>query len=65
MYKEYDLVKLLSDIPEKNIYAGMIGTIVMIYNESNLPIAYEVEFCDKNGNTISLVTLKEKDIQLI
>lgn len=62
MIKEYDVVTLGRDIQEENLKAGMKGKVVMIYNEPNLPTGYEIEFMDKEGNTIALITLTEKDI---
>jgi len=57
------MVILRKDIPEENLQKGMIGTIVLVYNEPNLPIGYEVEFVNEQGETISVVTLNEKDIE--
>ena len=44
--KEIDVVKLVKDY--KDIKAGTIGTIVSEYEDS----VYEVEFVDKDGQTI-------------
>lgn len=62
MFKEYDIVKINHDIPGEKIKEGTRGVIVMIYDEPNLPVAYEVEFFGKNGETLRLVTLKEDDL---
>ncbi|MBS1456425.1 MAG: DUF4926 domain-containing protein [Clostridia bacterium] len=48
--KELDVVKLVKDY--KDIKAGTIGTIVNEYDDS----VYEVEFVDKDGETIGVVT---------
>ena len=48
--KELDVVKLVKDY--KDIKAGTIGTIVNEYEDS----VYEVEFVDKDGQTIGVVT---------
>lgn len=64
MFQLADIVTLLKDIPAHNLTKDMIGTIVMIYQEPDLPKAYEVEFCDDQGKTIALVTLKEHEIAL-
>ena len=42
----YDVVELAVDLPEKGLEAGMIGTVVDIYDE---PLAFEVEFDDEEG----------------
>lgn len=48
--KELDIVKLTKNY--KDIKAGTIGTIVNEYENS----VYKVEFVDKNGQTIGVVT---------
>ena len=48
-----DVVALLHDIPTRNLQKGMVGTIVEILAEG----VFEVEFCDKNGRTISMEAL--------
>jgi len=45
-----DVIELSSDIQEKNLTAGMQGTIVHCHNVA----AYEVEFTDENGQTTEL-----------
>lgn len=54
--KEHDLIKSISQIG--NIPEHTNGTIVHIYNE----VAFEVEFFDKNGNTIGVKTVNKKDL---
>jgi hypothetical protein len=44
VFKDYDVVKLRSDIPDEGIQAGVIGTIVMVYTVPR--VGYEVEFMD-------------------
>ena len=48
--KELDIVKLTKDY--KGIKAGTIGTIVNEYENGK----YEVEFVDKDGDTLGVVT---------
>lgn len=48
--KEFDSVRLLDDY--NGIQAGTIGVIVHEYDGT----AFEVEFFDKDGNTIDVVT---------
>lgn len=62
MIHEYDIVELIRDIPSENVTAGMKGIVVMVYNEPNMPEGYEVEFIDKTGATIALITLKKEDL---
>ncbi len=53
----YSDVILLRDLPEEDLYAGDIGTVVEIHNVSGLETGYSVEFFDMTGNTVGLVTL--------
>lgn len=55
----YSDVIVLQDIPEENIYAGDIGTVVEKHHVSGLEIGYSVEFFDMLGNTVAVVTLPE------
>jgi hypothetical protein len=61
MFEEYEVVKLRRDMPSVNLKAGDRGAIVMVYVDPSQ--AYEVEFTDKEGKTIALLTLKEEDIE--
>jgi hypothetical protein len=54
MPAEHSLVVLRDDIPEENLHAGDVGTIVHCY-EGNT--AFEVEFVDGDGATLALLTL--------
>ena len=42
-----DVVALTDDLPEHGLARGQVGTIV----EALAPGAYEVEFCDEQGQT--------------
>ena len=63
MFHEYDVIKLKKDNPSRNLYAGVKGTILMVYDEPHLPRAYEVEFLDEEGKTLALLTLQEDEIE--
>ena len=55
-------------MPEHNLPAGAVGTVVMDYTKfgpSDLPPAYEVEFIDSQGNTEALVTVPEEFLEVI
>lgn len=56
---ELDSVKLNKDF--QNISKGTEGAIVHKYNE----IDFEVEFFDKDGNTIDVVTISKDYLDLI
>ena len=49
----FDVIELLSDLPEDNLCAGVRGTIVEFYDDSH----YEVEFTNQDGETLALCTL--------
>ena len=66
--EEYDVVRLLRDLPEHNLSAGDTGAVVMDYTKhsnGNLPAAYEVEFADADGVTEALVTVAEEDLEVV
>ena len=55
MISIFDVVTLMQDLPEKGLFAGMVGTLLDIYTKPVL--AYEVEFCDVSGRTIEQLAL--------
>jgi hypothetical protein len=57
-----DVVTLVSDMPEEKLKAGMVGTVIEIYTKPNE--AYEVEFCDECGRTITTIALLPNQILL-
>jgi len=57
--KELDAVKLVEEF--ESLPAGTEGTIVHEYDGS----AFEVEFFDKEGNTIDVITTPAKMLTLI
>lgn len=57
-WKLLDAVALLRDIPEKSLNRGQLGVIVEILADD----VFEVEFADRNGRTIALLPLQEKDL---
>ncbi len=59
--KLLDVVALLEDLPEINLYRGQVGTIVEVYELG----IFEVEFSDNNGRAYAMKTLKEKQLMLI
>lgn len=62
IFSIFDVVTLLNDIPEEGLRAGMLGTVVEVY-ESPV-VAYEVEFCDAMGRTVGQLALLPEQIQL-
>ena len=60
--KELDVVKSITRISEK-VDEGCIGTIVM--ELTNPRLAYLIEFFDENENTIDIIPVEPKDVELI
>lgn len=48
-----DVIELVRDIPEKNIRAGMQGTVVHSHSND----VYEVEFTNADGETLDFLAL--------
>ena len=63
MFHEYDMVKLLKNIPEEQLTAGAMGVIQIVHDVPGLPIAYVVEFTN-DMNEVVILTLLEKEIEL-
>ncbi len=63
MFEEYEVVRLKKDMPSENLKAGTRGTVLIVYPDS--PPAYEVEFLDENGNSLTVLTLEEEAIEKI
>ncbi len=59
--KLHDVIKVKKDIPEENLKKGMIGVIVTVFHEPCL--AYEVEFCNDKGETITETALLPEQIE--
>ncbi len=62
MIKEHDCVVLTKSLPEENLEAGDIGTVVHIHNNG---AAYEVEFMTLTGETVAIVTLAAGQVRAI
>jgi hypothetical protein len=74
MFQENQVVRLKKDLPNRNLKAGVIGTVVMVYDYTPI-VGYEVEFSDENGVPLEYnrndpegsltVTLHDDDIEPI
>ncbi|NOQ36792.1 MAG: DUF4926 domain-containing protein [Methylococcaceae bacterium] len=60
MLKIGDLVELITDIPDKNLRAGMLGAVVHCHDAS----FYEVEFSHEDGETLACLALSVKQFVL-
>ncbi len=49
----FDVVEVITTIPEENVRAGMQGTIVEKFSD----LAYLIEFSNQQGETLELATL--------
>jgi hypothetical protein len=58
-----DVVELLEDVPGEGLVAGARGTVVNVYEYPTL--AYEVEFCNDDGETVALFALLPKQVRVI
>ncbi len=63
-YPLYSDCILLKNIPEENLSAGDIGTIVEVHQIEGLETGYSVEFFDLLGKTVAVVTLSESTLRL-
>lgn len=52
------VVALLQDLPEHGLVRGQVGTVV----EDLAPGVHEVEFCDNDGRTYAMASLKADQI---
>lgn len=60
--KPYQRVRLLTDkYIKEGIKKGDIGYVLEDYDGEN----FEVEFSDKNGNTIALFSFHKQDLELV
>lgn len=59
--KLLDVVALIENLPELELYRGQVGTIVEVYE----PDIFEVEFSDTQGRTYALETLKNEQLMLL
>jgi hypothetical protein len=54
----FDTVALICDLPEHGLIAGEVGAVVEVLASD----AFEVEFCDENGQTYASQTLRANQI---
>ena len=62
-YELYSDVILLQDLPEEGLFAGDVGTLVEKHQIEGLERVYRVEFFDRLGKTITVVTLPENSLR--
>ena len=59
--KLLDVVALLDDLPDLNLYRGQVGTIVEEYE----PTVFEVEFSDTEGQAYAIETLNAQQLLVL
>lgn len=59
--KLLDVVALIQDLPELNLYRGNVGTIVEEYE----PNIFEVEFSDVTGKAYAIETLNASQLMAL
>ena len=62
MISELDRVVLTTDIPEYDLKAGDIGTVVLVHAEG---LGYEVEFITITGQSLAIVSLFKSQVRAI
>ena len=60
----YSDVVLAQDVPEENLCAGDVGTVVERHEVAGRETGYSVEFFDMLGNTVAVVTLSASALRL-
>jgi hypothetical protein len=61
MTELFDLVSLVDDLPAEGLVAGTVGTVVHIHDHPGR--AYEVEFSDEHGRTLTVITLHPRQVR--
>lgn len=59
--KLLDVVALTSDLPERKLQRGQVGTVV----EKLAPNVYEVEFSDNEGRAFATLAVKEEKLLVL
>jgi hypothetical protein len=60
--KLLDVVALIVDVPEYNLWRGQVGTVVEILADGT---AFEVEFSDRSGRTYESIGLRPEQIMVL
>ena len=59
---EYDVIRAKEQLTDK-VYKGCKGAVLMVFEGDT--IAYEVEFIDGEGESLEVITVRDKDIEEI
>lgn len=58
----FDVVELIVDLPQHKLYAGMQGTVLEVHGDGK---AFEIEFSDEQGQTLSFLALPPEQFVLV
>lgn len=62
MIREHDRVVLTADVPEEDLVAGDVGTVVHLWKAGE---AYEVEFFTVTGKTAAVATVPASALRAV
>ena len=60
--KLLDVIALIADLPEYNLWRGQVGTVVELLANGT---AFEVEFSDREGRTYESIGLRPEQIMVL
>jgi Domain of unknown function (DUF4926) len=60
MIKEHDRVVLKKSIPDQNLKAGDVGTVIHVHKKGE---AFEVEFLTLHGETVGIATVTASQVR--
>jgi len=60
MIAEHDRIVLIKDLPQENLRAGDVGTVVFVHAHG---VAYEVEFLTLDGVTVAVATVESSQLR--
>lgn len=60
MIKEHDRVVLKRSIPDQNLKAGDVGTVIHVHKKGE---AFEVEFLTLHGETVGIATVTASQVR--
>lgn len=63
-FELYTDVVLVYDVPEENLRAGDVGTVVERHEVAGLETGYSVEFFDMLGDTVAVATLSASSLRM-
>jgi hypothetical protein len=59
--RQLDVVALTTDLPDKGLSRGQVGTVVEVL----APGVFEVEFCDDDGRTYAQTALRKAQLLVL